>query len=489
MTPISTPPRPRTLLPLTLAAALTACAVPPRQAAPALTAQAPLGTLVATTQADWPAADWWTRYQDPTLNTLMQQALSAAPALAQAQARLAQAQAAIAAQAANAGALVAASADVQRQRISEHGLFPVRFLGFTWYSQADLGMQLQYDVDWWGRHRAELAAATGQARAAAAEADQARLLLTSAVAQTYFGWQADQARLQLAAQAVAAQQRLLTLARRRLAQGVDGNDAVLAAETALANAERARTALAASATSRQIALAALLGISPDALPTLTPRPLPAVSAGLPADASLQLLGRRPDVVASRWRVEAAVQDVAAARAAFFPDLSLKALVGLSSIELDRLLTAGSRIALLQPAVSLPLFDAGRLRAAHGIRQAQLDSAVADYHARVMDAARDVQQQALQVTRLAEEAAQQDAALQAARTLQANAEARARAGLGDDRSRLQASLTLLQAQDASTVLAATRLNADIALIQSLGGGYVSTAPTSSPSASSQDAFLP
>ena len=112
--------------------------------------------------------------------------------------------------------------------------------------------------------------------------------------------------------------------------------------------------------------------------------------------------------------------------------------------------------------------------------------MADYHASVVQAAREVQQQALTVAQLADEATQQAAALAAAQALQANAEARARAGLGDDRSRAQAALALLQAQDAATVLAAARLTADIALIQSLGGGDVDASPRSS---APQDATSP
>lgn len=484
-----TPTAPRSLLVAVAAALLAGCAAaPPRLPPPALDARAPLPAGIGDAQAAWPAADWWTRYRDPTLDALMARALDTAPSLAQAQARVAQARAAIAAQAAAGNAYVGASADLQRQRISEHGLFPVQFLGFTWYSQADLGVQLQYDVDWWGKHRAQVAAATDQARAAAAEADAARLALTAAVAQTYFGWQADQARLDLAAQAIAAQQRLLALARARAERGIDGSDAVHAAESALAAAERARTALTASAEGRRIALAALLGIAADALPPLQARPLPPATAGLPAEASLALVARRPDVAASRWRVEAASQDVAAARAAFFPDLSLKALLGLSSIDLGKLLTAGSRVALLQPALSLPLFDGGRLRAGYGLSRAQLDAAIADYHASVVQAARDVQQQALTLAQLGAEAQQQAAALDAARALQANADARARAGLGDDRSRAQAALARLQAEDAAQVLAAARLAADIALIQSLGGGYADPS-AAVPSPDSKDAPTP
>ena len=89
-----------------------------------------------------------------------------------------------------------------RQRLSDHGLIPSQFLGFTWYNQADLGVQLQYDFDWWGKKRATVEAALDQAHAAEAQRSAAALAIQYAVADTYFGWQADQTRLQLADQSL-----------------------------------------------------------------------------------------------------------------------------------------------------------------------------------------------------------------------------------------------------------------------------------------------
>lgn len=470
-----------------LALASAGCALaPPKLTPPVLATDAPMAGAAVPANGQWPAADWWTRYQDPTLDALMQRALATAPSLAQAEARVAQAQAALGAEAAAGNVSIGGNADLQRQRISEHGLFPVKFLGFAWYTQADLNAQFRYSFDWWGKHRAQVQAAVDQTHAAEAEAASARLALTAAVAETYFGWQADQARLALADQALAARRRLRDLAAARVARGLDAADRVRDADAARVAVQRSQTALVASAEARRVALAALLGIAPAELPALTPHPLPDVGTGLPADASLNLVARRPDVAASRWRVEAAVQDVAAARAAFYPDLSLSAMLGLSSIDLGKLFTAGSRVALLSPALSLPLFDGGRLKAGYRVTRAQLDAAVADYHAAVVQAANDAAQRALVVQQLATEQSQQADAVTAARGLRDSATARARQGLEDDRGVAQATLALLQAKDAAAVLAAARVNADIALIQSLGGGYANPAGTTGTAAPSTPA---
>ncbi len=459
--------------------ALGGCALaPPKLAPPHFATDAPLAGVAVPANGQWPAADWWARYRDPTLDALISRALADAPSLQQAAARMALATAAVGSETANGNPFVGGQASLQRQRISEHGLFPVKFLGFTWYSQGDIGVQAQYSFDWWGKHRAEVEAAVDRAHAAEAEAASARLLLAGAVAQTYFGWQADQSRIALADAAISARERLARLAALRVQRGIDGADSMREAAAALAEVQRARTALQASAASRQVALAALLGTSVAELPALDARPLPDVAAALPADAALHLLARRADVTASRWRVEAAVQDVAAARAAFYPDLRLSAMLGLSSIELGQLFSAGSRVASVLPALSLPLFDGGRLKAGYRVTRAQLDSALADYHAAVVNAAADAANRALQVQQLADESRQQASAVAAAHGMQQSAAARTRQGLADDRSLALATLDRLQADDAAQVLTAARISADIALIQSLGGGYdtAATPPT-------------
>ncbi|MCE5233012.1 MAG: efflux transporter outer membrane subunit [Mizugakiibacter sp.] len=456
---------------LAAALLLAACiGVPPKPAAPVLREAAPLAGVPASAQAHWPDAAWWRRYRDPQLDALVERAVAGAPALATAQTRFEAARAAVRVAAAAGGARLDASAQASRERLSDNGLIPPRFLGFNWYTQGDLGLQFRYDFDWWGKQRAAIESALDQAHAAEAERSAAALLLQAAVADTYFGWQADQARLALARQAVAAQARLQRLAALRVQRGLDPADAQRQADAALAAAREQQAALQGSAELRRVALAALLGVAPAELPALDPRPLPAVDAALPADAGLDLLARRPDVAASRWRVEAAAKQTEAARAAFYPDISLQALAGFSSVDMDKLLTGGSRVFALTPAIHLPLFDADRLRAQFGASRAELDAAVAAYDASVVEAARDVATQAVALRQIDARRRERAAQVEAGTRLRGSAAARERQGLTDARAGLAAETALLQQRDAAVQLDAQALAADIALIKALGGGY-------------------
>ena len=463
--------RGRPLLTATIVLALAACArAPAKLDHPVLRDDVPLAGLNAPARAGWPAAQWWRHYDDPQLDGLMDRALQQSPDIALAQSRVQSAQASVRLAAAQMGLSINGNAQVSRQRMSEHGLIPAEFLGFTWYNQADIGLQLQYDFDWWGKKRATVEAALDQAHAAEAQRSAAALAIQYAVADTYFGWQADQARLQLIDRLLATQQQLAQIAQLRVKQGVDLPDEAQRAQAQVAAIRGMRIAIDGSAQIRKVALAALLGVAPEQLPELRPRPLPGVVRGIPADARLDLIARRPDIAASRWQVEAALKNTDAARAAFFPDIGITAMAGLSSIDMGKLLTAGSRTFALTPALHLPIFNGGSLKANYGLSKAQLDSAVAQYNSTVLAAAREVATQALSAEQIAARRQAQQAEVDANRQLLANAEARRRQGVRDARESLAAEAQLLQQRDAAVQLQAQALSNDLALIKALGGGY-------------------
>lgn len=463
-------PAGRVALVATIAVALAGCAIPAKVQHPGLRDEVPLAGLEAPVRAGWPDAEWWRQYQDPQLDDLIARAMKGSPDLAQAMSRLESAQQSIRIAAAQAGLSINGSAQVTRQRMSENGLIPSKFLGFTWYNQGDLGVQADYDFDWWGKKRASIEAAVDQARAAQAQHSAAALAIQNAVADTYFGWLADQARITVARQQVATQDQLVRVAELRVRQGVDLPDEAQKARIQQASARELLVALESSAKIRQTALASLLGIAPAELPALSPRSLPAIDGGLPANAGVDLISRRPDIAASRWQVEAALKQTDVARAEFFPDLSLSAMAGLSSIDLDKLFNASSRVFSLTPALHLPIFNSGLLQANFRASKAQLDAAVAQYNGAVLSAARDVALQSLTAQQLAARRKEQAAQIAANESLLTSAQARARQGVRDIRESLGAQGQLLQARDDALSLQAQALSTDLALIKALGGGY-------------------
>ncbi len=437
---------------------------------PELTTTSPLAGIPSS-DADWPHRDWWTRYNDDDLNAIESLALAKSPDLAVAQARFNEATRTIDVARANAGATVEGNVQVQRERLSENGLIPPKFLGFTWYNLGDVGAQFRYDFDFWGSHRAEIAASVNRTRAASAERETAATMLTAAVADSYFNWQLDQAHIGFANESLALEQKIRTIADARVKHGLDPEDILQQADAEISAMREDIATFTWAAQMRRAAIAALIGISPADVPPFHARPLPAFVGALPASAGLDLVARRPDVQASRWRVEAAVRDIDVARAAFYPDLSIAAMVGLSSIDLGKLFQAGSRVFDAGPALHLPIFEGGRLEARFGSSQAALDAAIADYNKAVIDAAHDAANQALTLGQIQARRTERAGQIAAAERLYQSSLSRGKRGLTDARAEYNASIELIRQHDADTQLVAAGVAAEIALTKALGGGYV------------------
>ncbi|HMA12277.1 MAG TPA: efflux transporter outer membrane subunit, partial [Steroidobacteraceae bacterium] len=368
---------------------LAGCAVPPK-VEPVVRGEAPLALQgISLPQAAWPGAQWWRAYDDAVLSRLVERALAGAPRIAAATARIAAAREQVRLAGAAQGAQVALDAGFERLRLSENGLLPTEFLGFNWYNQADLGLTVRYQLDWWGRQRASIDAALDRARSAAAEQRAAEVALSGAVAQEYFGWQADAARIGLARQRLALLAEQRGLSERRIGARLEDTDSLRQLDQQQAASEEALALLQLSQRLRVVALSALLATDESALPALAPLPLPRLATGLPGRVGIDLLSHRPDVTASRWRVEAATRETDVIRASYYPDISLSALAGLSSIELGKLLETGSAAPRAGVALNLPLFDAGARDARHGAARAALDEAVAAYNEAVISAAREL----------------------------------------------------------------------------------------------------
>jgi outer membrane protein TolC len=405
----------------------------------------------ARSPAAWPRADWWKRFNDPQLDQLMDEALAGSPTLRVAAARL---RAALAfTQAAKAGLYprVDADAGITRERFPQNGLIPPPFNG-TWQTEGQLEATLSYELDFWGKNQAAYASALGRARAAEIDAFAARLALSVSIAQAERG-------------------QIQKLTQERFAAGIDSRLAVKQAEAALpATREQIAQWQETIALTRN-QLAALLGQGPDrGLAIARPAPGALAAVEIPSNLPAELIGRRPDIVAQRWRVEAARQDIAVAKAQFYPNVNLSAFVGLQSLGLSNLLQGSARTLGAGPAVTLPIFDAGRLRGNLAGTHAEYDAAVELYNQSLADALRDVVDQLVSFRSLEEQRTQHALADATAREAYDLALQRFREGVGNYLEVLSAESQLLAQQSLDADLRARRLNLSINLARALGGGF-------------------
>jgi len=421
--------------------------------------------------ASVPAApsQWWREFGDPQLDALVEEALRGNPNLGAARARLRRAQAV--GEVAGAATLpqLTGALDITRQRFTENGMVPKPLAGSV-QDNGTLQLNASWELDFFGKNQAALEAALGAARAAEADVAAARVVLASNVARSYFQLVRLQEQLGVARRTLAQREQQLKLVRDRVSAGLDTNLELRQSEGALPEARQQVEALQEQAQLTRNALAALVG-KPEvpavgALPALKDLRGGTSVPALPAD----LLGRRPDVAAARWRVEAAGEDVKSAKAQFYPSVNLVAFVGLSSIGLDKLLDLGSTQWGGGPALRLPIFDAGRLRANLRGKTADLDAAVESYNGAVLEAVRETADAVTSLQAIARQQSEQRQAEAAAEGAYEIAVQRYRAGLGTYLHVLAAETAVLNQRRLGVDLAARALDARVALYRALGGGY-------------------
>jgi NodT family efflux transporter outer membrane factor (OMF) lipoprotein len=453
---------------LASAVLLLGCATPTVAPASAPMAEARGLGATATTNA-WPDARWWTRYGDAALDKLVDQALVDQPTLQVVQARIRVADAAVRSADAARSPQAALSADATYQRFSENYIFPPPLAGSNRWT-ANLQAGANWELDLFGRQRAVLDSAIGQWRATQADAQAARVLLSANVAGTYFNLaRLVEARV-VSSEALQQREQVVTLVRQRITAGLDTQVDLKQAEGLVAQSRVEIEALGEAIGRTRHALAELVGVGPQALDALAPALNPIASYPVPDTLPADLLGRRADLVAQRWRVEAATRDSDAARALFYPNVNLTAFVGLSSLGLNRLFDSGSLAWGAGPALHLPLFDAGRLQANLDARRAEVDASIEAYNAALLRALREVADELTSLRSIERQQVSQHDATGAANAAYDLAVQRYRAGLGNFLVVLAAQTNVLTQRLADTDLKARHLASEVALVRALGGGF-------------------
>ena len=436
-----------------------------------------LGLPVQGATAEGIKEDWWAAWGDAELSRLMAQALQSHPSLQVAQARLAKAGAVVAGEAAGEGPKLGFNADTTRQHFSATSIYPAPLGGST-RTLANVQLAGSWEIDFFGRHRAAIEAAVGSQRAAEADLVAARNVLTGQMAQTYVQLGRLLAQRAVAERALAQREQMLGLIRQRVSAGLDTRVELRQGEGALPDARLQMEQIDEQVTLARHALAVLAAVPLDALAQFKPSLPDATRVALPSVLPADLLGRRADVTAARWRIEAATQGVQVAKAQFYPNVNLNLFAGLASIGLGNLVESGSRQYGVGPAIHLPIFDAGSLRANLSARSADVDGAVAAYNGAVLEAVRDTADQLSSLQSLARQRVEQTQAQTAVESAYDLAKQRYGAGLSGYLTLLNAESAVLAQRRQAVDLQARTLSTQVNLIRAVGGGFEVDAPVAS-----------
>ncbi len=457
-------------MPLVMGLLLGGC-ISPHYAPPkerALENPVELGFSAAPT----PVADseWWSAFHDPQLDRLLRGALADNPTLAQSLARVREAQAGAAAVHADSWPSVTYDAVETRKRFSGHDPIPPLYAGSQQW-QGSQGFNLSWDLDFWGRQAALVRQANTRSDAAALDSAGARLAIAGAVVRSYLELDRAYALADVAQRAEQQRLQILTITQRRLKAGLDTRVELRQAEGAVADARVDLTRIHAERDRAVHLLAALSGQGATAHDKME-RPQLRADTGLvlPNSLPFDLLARRPDVLAAQSRIVSAHAGLYAAKAAFYPDINLRAFAGTSAIGFDNLFHIGSRTYGVGPALHLPIFDAGKLRAEYRGRAADMDLAVTTYNQTVLEAVQQTADQISNIVALDSGLQEQQQSLDAAEDAFRLATERYQAGLTTYLSVLTTETEVLLARRQRVELLSARDIARVTLLIDVGGDF-------------------
>lgn len=413
---------------------------------------------------------WWTTFGDAQLNMLMDLAAHDSPSIQIAESRLQEAEAASAGIASNLLPTVDASASVNANHFPGHSTYPDPYAG-SYGSDGAIGVKLVYQLDFWGKWHKAADAARLRVKSAEFEAADAKLVLETALVSAYVKLDAAYRLRDVATQGLAQRDGVLHLLQIRQQAGLSTDINAVTARDAVTQTRLDIARYTAEIARRQHEIAALLNKTPAFSDTLSRPDIHTLADPAPvSDVSAKLLGYRPDVSAQRSIVEAAAKEIGVAQAAFYPDVNLVAFAGLQSLGLGYLMRASSTLASIGPAITLPIFEGGRLRAHLKGRVAEYDEAVSAYNAAIVTALQQV--------------ADGIAAVKAARERQQEAQLaarywthvvdlqkiRQRNGLSDANDLLATETALLLSRRRVAEADAEVADAQVSLIRALGGAW-------------------
>ncbi|MEG3172756.1 efflux transporter outer membrane subunit [Sphingomonas sp. ZB1N12] len=457
-----------TLASITVAGLLAGCAIPESKTVVEPVSATALG--LAPDAAPVIAADWWRSFGDPQLDRLVRDSVAGSPSLDAALARVAQAQAVLSTRRADNGPDVTLDAQEQLARLSGRYTIPPPYAGTTRFV-GSTAANLNWNLDLFGRQKAAIEGARASVRAASLDVAAARMALSGAVVQTYIDLERAEAQAGIAQRTIATRQNSLRLVNVRIRNNLASKLDAQAATTLLAQARQALLRAQAAQVLAKNALAALAGRGADYPATIGATALRLDAAlPLPKTVPADLLARRADIAAAQARIEAAAAGRQVARKAFYPNVNLATLAGFQAVGLGNLFSLDAGTVGVGPAVHLPVFDNGRLKADLAGATALLDLATADYNDRVIGAVREAGDAVARIGALdADRQRQREVVRGYAETGRLNA-IRVSSGLDSRLDLVDNDVRTLAAEQADADLAADAAQQRVQLVLALGGGY-------------------
>jgi len=412
------------------------------------------------------AGDWWKRFNDGELNRLISRAEAGSPSLQIALARYDRARGALGLAQADRFPSITGDALWQRKRDTASGIFVPDTLTYSQYRAA---LNLDYEIDLWGRVRHSVAAAEADFAASTAELAGASLSLKAELARTWFQYRASAEEIALIKETLQLREENLKLVSARL-EGGEANRLDLArAETELESTRALLLQLQRESRATEHALAFLVGSSPSnfkAPDTGGSFRTSSIPAGVPSE----LVSRRPDIAAAEARVKAAAERLGVVKASYLPRIILGGTGGLSSLDLAKLFDAKSLFGEIGPSVQIPIFQGGRSKSDRLRIEASAREALASYREVVLDAFREVETALSDTAYLDREISAHRRAASAAEKAASLSRERYTGGLSSYLEVIDAERTALEEQRELTRSRASRQFAAVQLIQALGGGW-------------------
>lgn len=423
---------------------------------------------------DWPDENWWEVFNSPQLNDVIAEALDQNPTLKSVEKKIDFAKQEAIVTRARLFPYISFDGDITKQYLSKNGLYKAFNPKLPLNVQLiDLSFSLTYEFDFWGQNYNLFSAAIGEVLASQAQAAQVKLIVTTSIAQAYFALKANLLRKELYESLVQTNQNNFELQQLLRQKALSSKIEPLLFQENVLEIMKLIASIENEILVSKHLINFLLGRGPDEplhVDSFMP-PLPA-SISVPDNLTLDLLARRPDLMAQIWRAKALAYQVGAAKAGFYPNINLTALAGLQSVFFSNFFSWDNKTYTVTSAFQLPIFTAGSIEANVQAHKAAFDEAIYDYNNLVLASAQEVADLLSLAQAIYEQKIEQDQIVDNAQERYWLTLIRKKSGLDSRFSQFSMEIELLNKQIENINLLYGQYLTTIKLIKALGGGYYS-----------------